>query len=308
MFELAVEGVCAGYRGKTVVRDISLEFGAGVHILLGPNGSGKTTTFRVLAGILTPMRGRVLVDGRDVHAEVDAKSLIGLATHRSALAPRLSVVDNLRYWARVLGLPPGPAEQRIAEVLALLRLEKLADQRIGSLSRGQNQRVGLAKAFLGRPPILLLDEPMSGLDPTAAEQLTDHLRALADDGHTVVASTHALVEAHRLADDVTVLHGGRIVGRGEPAALRTALIGSAYRLQIRGSDDLPAALERLGHRCERQRQGTVVVEVADERAAQALVTQLVGAGVGVHEVAPVRNPLEDVYRQLQTEGANDGAA
>ncbi|WP_329313457.1 MULTISPECIES: heme ABC exporter ATP-binding protein CcmA [unclassified Streptomyces] len=302
MATLTAENVCAGYRNNVVLRDINLEYDPGVHILVGPNGSGKTTAFRVLSGILPPTQGTVLVNGKNPHRQADAKSAIGLAGHRSALAHRLSVVDNLRYWARVLGLASGPSEARIADVLALLGLEGLADERVGSLSRGQNQRVGLAKAFLGRPPILLLDEPMSGLDPTMAEQLSDHLKGLADHGHTIVTSTHALTEAHRLADDVTVLHGGRIAGRGEPAALRAALLGSSYRLQIRGTGDIPAALERLGHRWERQRTGPIVVEVASEKAAEILVAGLVGQGVGVHEVVPVRNPLEDVYLRLQKEG------
>jgi ABC-2 type transport system ATP-binding protein len=254
----------------------------------------------VLAGILAPFEGTVLVDGTDPHTHTETKSLIALATHRSALAPRLSVVDNLRYWSRVLGLPPRSSEERIAEVLDLLGLTDLADRRIGSLSRGQNQRAGLAKAFLGRPPILLLDEPMSGLDPTTTAQLTDHLRRLADEGHTVVVSTHALADANRFADDVTVLQQGRIVGRGDPATLRTALLGSAYRLRVRGSGDVPAVLDRLGLRYEEQ-HGAVVVEVPDERAAESLVADLVREGIGVREVVPARNPLEDVYQQLQTD-------
>ncbi|MER8182728.1 ABC transporter ATP-binding protein [Kitasatospora sp. NPDC094015] len=307
MAELMVDDVSAGYRGKPVVRDIALRYGPGVHILLGPNGAGKTTTFRVLAGILTPMSGRVLIDGVDPRVSPEAKAAIGLATHRSALAPRLSVLDNLRYWARVLGLPGPRIESAIAEVLELLALEPLADERIGALSRGQNQRVGLAKAFLAGPPILLLDEPMAGLDPAGSARLSDHLRRLADNGSTIVVSTHALAEAHRLADDVTVLHGGRIVGRGEPAALRAELLGTAYRLQLRGTAGLTAGLDGLGHRWERSPSGPVTVEVADESAAQALVAGLVAAGVGLHEVVPVRNPLEDVYQELQAQGAaHDG--
>nr|WP_063794094.1 ABC transporter ATP-binding protein [Streptomyces graminilatus] len=302
--KLEVLSVSAGYRGRPVLRDVSLEYGAGIHVLLGPNGAGKTTVFRVLAGILAPFEGSVLVDGVDPHTHTEAKSLIALATHRSALAPRLSVVDNLRYWARVLGLPPGPSEQRIAEVLDLLGLTDLADRRIGSLSRGQNQRAGLGKAFLGRPPILLLDEPMSGLDPGSTAQLTEYLRHLADEGHTVVVSTHALADANRFADDVTVLQEGRIVGRGEPTTLRTALLGSAYRLRIRGSGDLPAVLDRLGHSYEEHQQGAIVVEVPDEQAAEALVACLVSEGIGIREVVPARNPLEDVYRQLETEGVS----
>ncbi|MGW5258879.1 ABC transporter ATP-binding protein [Streptomyces sp. NPDC004012] len=307
MAKLQVQNVSAGYRGRPVLRDMNLEYGAGIHVLLGPNGAGKTTTFRVLAGILAPFEGSVLVDGADPHTHTEIKSLIALATHRSALAPRLSVVDNLRYWARILGLPPGPSEERIAEVLHLLGLTDLADRRIGSLSRGQNQRAGLAKAFLGQPAILLLDEPMSGLDPSTTDQLINHLRKVADEGHTVVVSTHALADAYRFADDVTVLQSGRIVGRGEPTALRTALLGTAYRLRIRGSGDVPAVLDRLGHLYEEQQQGAVVVEVPDEGAAERLVADLVREGIGVREVVPARNPLEDVYQQLQTESTASDA-
>ncbi|WP_329360723.1 ABC transporter ATP-binding protein [Streptomyces sp. NBC_01483] len=303
--KLKIVNVTAGYRGKKVLHDISLEYGRGIHVLLGPNGAGKTTTFRVLAGILPPMEGTVLVDGRDPHVDVAAKELVGLATHRSALAPRLNVVDNLRYWARVLGLSPGTAEERIEEVLALLGLAGLADQRVAALSRGQNQRAGLAKAFLGSPPVLLLDEPMSGLDPDTTQRLSGHLRKLADDGHTVVVSTHALADAYRLADDVTVLQDGRVAGRGEPAALRSELLGDAYRLRIRGSGDVPAALERLGHRWRECGPGAVEVEVADEAATETLVAQLVREGVGLREVVPARNPLEDVYRQLAAADGGD---
>ncbi|MFI9649215.1 ABC transporter ATP-binding protein [Streptomyces sp. NPDC052040] len=307
MAKLEVLGVSAGYRGRTVLRDVNLAYGEGVHLLLGPNGAGKTTLFRVLAGVLAPSEGTVLVDGADPHVCAAAKSSIGLATHRSALAPRLTVVDNLRYWARVLGLPPGPAEERIADVLDLLGLTGLADRRIGSLSRGQTQRAGLAKAFLGRPSILLLDEPMSGLDPATADRLMTWLRSLADQGHTVVVSTHALADADRLADDVTVLREGRVAGRGEPAALRAALLGSAYRLRIRASGEVAAVLGRLGRPYEEQ-QGAFWVEVADERETEALVAGLVGEGIGVREVVPARSPLEDVYQQLQSEGASRDAA
>ncbi|MGV9564044.1 ABC transporter ATP-binding protein [Streptomyces sp. NPDC003480] len=306
MAELEVLNVCAGYRGRPVLRDVNLKYSAGIHVLLGPNGAGKTTAFRVFAGILAPFEGTVLVDGADPNARAEVKSLIALATHRSALAPRLSVVDNLRYWARVLGLPPAPSEERIADVLDLLGLTRLADRRIGSLSRGQNQRAGLAKALLGQPPILLLDEPMSGLDPATTDRLITWLRTWADQGRTIVVSTHALADAYRFADDVTVLQAGRVAGRGEPAALRSALLGSAYRLRIRGSGDLPAVLDRLGHRYERQ-PGAVVVEVPDEGAAETLVADLVSEGIGVREVVPARNPLEDVYEQLQTEGASRDA-
>lgn len=303
--ELAAVQVSAGYRGRPVIQDIDLAFGTGIHILLGPNGAGKTTTFRVLCGVLTPISGRVLAQGRDLHQDVDAKLLIGVAAHRSGLAPLLSAADNLRYWSRVLGLPVRQRAERIEQVLDILGLAEIADRPARTLSRGQSQRVGLAKAFLADPPVLLLDEPMAGVDPGIAAKLRLHLRALAESGRTVVASTHSLAEAYELADDVTVVHRGRIIGRGEPAELRRMLLGQAYRVRVRGRGDVTAALSRLGYRTEEARQGGVVVEVAGEDEVESMVRGLTDAGVGLHEVSPLGNPLDDVYQALQAGGGRD---
>jgi ABC-2 type transport system ATP-binding protein len=169
MTNLAAEELAAGYRGRAVVQSLELSYGPGIHLVLGPNGAGKTTTFRALAGVLPPLGGRVLVDGRDPWRDVAAKTLLGVATHRTPLAARLSVVDNLRYFARLTSGPQqNSIEARIETVLSVLDLGGLADLRDAQLSRGQSQRVGLAKALLADAPILLLDEPTSGLDPLHA--------------------------------------------------------------------------------------------------------------------------------------------
>ncbi|GGL79955.1 daunorubicin resistance protein DrrA family ABC transporter ATP-binding protein [Streptomyces fumigatiscleroticus] len=305
---LTAAGLRAGYRGRTVLEDVDLAYDPGVHVLLGPNGAGKTTLFRVLAAVLRPTAGTVRVAGRDPHADRAAKSLLGVCAHRAALAPRLSVADNLRFWARVLRLSPDDREGRVAEVMAAMDLTDIRDQRAGTLSRGQAQRVGIAKALLGRPRVLLLDEPTSGVDPRGRARLRTRLRALAADGHTILTSTHDLGEAGELADDVTVLYQGRVVGRGTPSQLRQGLVaGGRLRVRLRGRQDLCAALTGLGYAARPHPQGGAVVEVRDETETEDLVARLVRAGIPLREVSPATNLLEDVLLHLDDGTGNAGA-
>jgi ABC-2 type transport system ATP-binding protein len=300
---LTATGLSAGYRGRPVLHDIDLTFRAGLHLVIGPNGAGKTTLFRVLAGVLRPTAGEVRICGRDPGVEVTVKRNVGVAAHRTALAQRLSVADNLYYWAHVLGMPAAEQRSSVERVTDLLGLGEIAGQRASSLSRGQAQRVSLARAMLSDPLVLLLDEPFSGVDPAVTAQLRSHLRTLADEGRTLLISTHELAEANAIGDDVTVLRDGRIVGQGDAGKLRSALVGEGYRLRIKGSGDLSGALERLGYKAEASQHDGVIVSVADERAASKLLAALIDAGVGVSEAAPVANPLEDLYLRLQGDGS-----
>lgn len=298
MAALTANGVSAGYRARPVLHDVSLSFGPGLHLILGPNGAGKTTLFRVLAGILRPTSGQVRVMGQDPVVDVAVKARVGVAAHRAALAQRLSVAGNLYYWARVLGLPALERQARVEAALDLLGLTPIAGQRAGSLSRGQAQRVSVARATLSDPPVLLLDEPFAGLDPQAAVQLRGHLRALAGAGRTLLVSTHELAEANEIGDDVTVLRDGRVIGQGGAEQLRGSLVGAGYRLRIKGTGDLGGALLRAGYRPEQSGAG-FIVPVADEEAAQRLLAELISAGIGITEAGPAVNPLEDLYLHLQ---------
>jgi len=291
----------AGYRTRPVLRNVSLSFGPGLHLILGPNGAGKTTLFRVLSGILRPTQGQVRILGRDPYVDVAVKAQVGVAAHRAALAQRLTVAGNLHYWCLVLGMQKAERLRRVHEVLDLLDLGPIADQRAGRLSRGQAQRVSLARAMLGDAQVLLLDEPFAGVDPQVAVQLRGHLRSLARAGRTMLVSTHELAEASEIGDDVTVLRDGRVIGQGSPAQLRGSLVGAGYRLRIKGGAGLADALGRAGYRPEPSGDG-LIVAVADEQAAQKLLAELITAGVGITEAAPAANPLEELYLHLQ-EGA-----
>ena len=295
MAVLTARRLCAGYRGRPVLREVDVTFAPGLHLVLGENGAGKTTLFRALAGVLAPTAGQVLVNGLDPARDVAAKALIGVGAHRAALAPRLSVEDNLYYWAYVLAVPAAHQRRYVERAMGLLELGPVARQRAGSLSRGQAQRVSLARAVLLEPPVLILDEPLAGVDPAVAIQLRDHVRALADCGHTVVVSTHELAEMNEIGGDVTILRGGRVAGHGDAATLRAELLGERYRLRLRASGDLAGALARLGYRGCASGDGSVIVDVPGPAAVESLVAGLVAAGVGVREVAPASNPLEDLY-------------
>lgn len=301
---LVAENVTVGYRDRPVLHDVQLELDAGLHLLLGANGSGKTTLFRTLSGVLEPAIGRVLIDGRDPRHDLGAKARVGVSAHRPALAPRLSVLDNLRYWARILALPAAEREKTVTQAIDLLDLSGVVGQRASTLSRGQAQRVSVARALVGDPPVLLLDEPFAAVDPGVAAQLRDHLRGLATAGRTLVVSTHELSDANRLGEDVTVLAGGRVVGHGPVQSLRETLVGARYQLRVRGTGNLDKALRGLGYDPEPADNGAVIVGVASEAAVESLVAGLVGAGVGVREVTPASSPLEDVYLELQHESVS----
>jgi ABC-2 type transport system ATP-binding protein len=289
----------AGYRGRMVLHDVNLDLGPGLHVVLGPNGAGKTTLFRVLAGVLPPQAGQVLIGGRDPFRDVGTKSAIGVSMHRAALAPRLTVADNLRYYARIYRLPKHSREREVQRVLGIMDLGDIAGQAAGKLSRGQSQRASLARALLSDPSVLILDEPFAGVDPVASMHLRGQLRGLATGDRALILSTHDLAEASEIADDVMVLGGGTIVGQGPATRLRNDLVGTGYRLRIKANGDLAGALKGLGYLVEMPRPGEATVAVADERDAGKLIAGLAEAGVSIAEATRAANPLEDIYLHLQ---------
>jgi len=201
---------------------------ANVHGFLGPNGSGKSTTIRMLCGLLVPSAGEIEVLGLRIPAQAEAlKRRIGYMTQRFSLFEDLSVRENLDFMATVQDLPRAQARTRVAELLAQCRLDELAAQLAGTLSGGQKQRLALACAVVHRPELLFLDEPTSAVDPESRRDFWEKLFELADEGTTLLVSTHYLDEAargHRLA----ILDRGRLVADGTPAELTRALEGRTF--------------------------------------------------------------------------------
>jgi sodium transport system ATP-binding protein len=207
------------------LRELDLECRAGeVYGLLGPNGAGKTTTLRILATILAPTSGSASVAGVDVVAEpLEARRRLGFLSASTGLYPRLTARETLRYFGRLHGLEGAELEARIEELVAAFAMQAFADGRCGALSTGQKQRVSIARAVLHDPPVLILDEPTTGLDILAAGAMIDFIESRRAAGTCVLFSTHILSEAERLCDRIGVIHGGRLlaVGSYEELAART---------------------------------------------------------------------------------------
>ncbi len=295
---LALTSVDAAYGSRVVLHDVSMHLGPGLHVVLGPNGAGKTTLFRVAAGIMSPRTGTVLIEGRNVHATPAVKTRVGYLPHRPALLPRLTVRDTLEFWARVVDVPGRERAARVDEAIDALQLQKVARQRCGRLSRGQSQRVAIARVLVSRPAVLLLDEPTTGLDPPAARSLRDLVRDLAAQGRPVLFSTHNLSEAADLADSVVLLGRGRVLGHGPVADIVHGT--GPKRVSVVGEGPIAETSERCGWTVQ-QAGRWWHIQIRNGTQAADVVQRLVAAGVLVREVQETENAFEDLYAELSSE-------
>jgi len=223
---IKTHGLTHRFGDKTAVNAIDLQVRRGeVYGFLGPNGSGKSTTIRLLCGLLLATSGDIEVLGLRIPEQAEElKRRCGYMTQKFSLYEDLSVLENLMFSARIYSLSSALAKQRVEELLQLYRLNDLRDQMAGTLSGGQKQRVALAAAVLHKPELLFLDEPTSAVDPESRREFWDSLFALADQGTTLLVSTHYMDEAercHRLA----ILDQGNLMADGSPQDLMNALPG-----------------------------------------------------------------------------------
>jgi len=218
-FERAVKR----YGDKTALADLSLEIPAGtLFALVGPNGAGKTTAIGLLTGLLAPTSGRTFLAGIDVARDpVAAKARLGFVPDRPYLWPKWTPRETLRFVGAVFARRGPELEDRIDVELAAFDLTEFSSQRNETLSHGTRQRVALAQAFLHDPDVLVLDEPMVGLDPLAQRGLTERLAAAAAAGAAVLLTTHQLALAEEIATVAGLLVDGRLVARGTPRSLVT---------------------------------------------------------------------------------------
>ncbi|MFN2420230.1 MAG: heme ABC exporter ATP-binding protein CcmA, partial [Gemmatimonadota bacterium] len=205
----------------------------GFLVILGPNGAGKTTLLRVLARLLRPDRGRVLIDGEDWLAAPPVRQReVGLATHATFLYDGLTARENLAFYGELYGI--ADPSSAATEALSSMRLEHVADRRAGSLSRGEAQRLAIARALLHTPRLLLLDEPFAGLDPATSRVLGDLLSSLHAAGRTVVLTTHDLARAPAAATRCLVLDNGRVRAEGSWEEMSAIGLEEAYVRALSG--------------------------------------------------------------------------
>jgi len=221
------------YGERESLRGLSFSVASGaLFAMLGPNGGGKTTLFRIISTLIAPTSGTVEVFGIDVGTHpAEARKQLGVVFQSPAIDPWLTVLENLRHHGYLYGLSGAPLARGIERALERFGLTPRAGDRVGTLSGGLRRRVELAKALLPEPPLLVLDEPSSGLDPAARRELLQELRRLRDDeGTTIVLTTHLMEEA-AVSDRVGILHEGRLVAIGAPGDLVANLPAHAPTLE-----------------------------------------------------------------------------
>jgi ABC-2 type transport system ATP-binding protein len=219
---IVTEHLSRHFGSLAAVQDLDLSVEAGtLYGFLGPNGAGKSTTLRMLAGILRPTAGRAYVAGHDVQAEaLAAKRAVGYMPDEPALYEQLTGREFLRFIGGLYGLSDARVDARAESLLALLGLAEKADDVLQGYSHGMRQKVVLCTALLHEPAVLLLDEPLAGLDPQSARRVKDVLRAFCQRGGAVLLSTHTLEIAERLCDRIGILHHGRLIAAGTMDELR----------------------------------------------------------------------------------------
>jgi ABC-2 type transport system ATP-binding protein len=230
---IRLDGLTKRYGDFTAVDGLDLDVGSGLIFgLLGPNGAGKTTTLRMIAGILEPDAGTVELGGHDIVRDPHAaRALLGFVPDRPFVYEKLTGAELLRFTAGLYGLDGPDVEARIDELLELWDLAPWRDQLIESYSHGMRQKIIISSALVHRPKVLVVDEPMVGLDPRSARLLKDLLRSYADAGGTAMVSTHTLELAETLCDRLAVIDRGRIVAQGTLDDLRRTVAVDAAGLE-----------------------------------------------------------------------------
>ena len=284
----AVEGV-----------DLAVEPGA-IYGFLGRNGAGKTTTIRMLLGLSRPSAGEVRVFGRDVATErIAAARLTGSLLEARATYDQLTGRENLDTTRRMLGLPAGEIER----VLEMVEMANAADRKVGHYSLGMRQRLGLARAMLGGPKLLVMDEPMNGLDPDGIRDMRGVIRTLPERaGATVLLSSHLLGEVEQTATHIGLMDDGRLVLQGPIGEL---LKGAGEALHVR-ADNLRAAgrvLAEAGYSPRVEADGLVIAVTGGEAEAAAVNRRLVEAGCAVSRLSVRRPDLETLYMRVRGEAS-----
>ena len=285
MYTLEIENVTKRYGHDVVVDDLTFTVQPGrVTGFLGPNGAGKSTTMKILLDLAKADRGRATIGGSRYRELKDPTRSVGVVLEPNAFHPGRSGRNHLRILTDGAGIPAG----RIDQALETVGLTKAADRHVGTYSLGMRQRLGLAAALLGDPPVLVLDEPGNGLDPQGIRWLRDLLRQRAADGGTVFVSSHLLAEVEHLADEVVVLSHGRLVATGALSTLQQAgtSVGTPEPERLTHLLQGAGATVRTGSEGRLVVRGLEIAEIGDRACA---------AGIALHALIPETGSLEELF-------------
>jgi ABC-2 type transport system ATP-binding protein len=309
---IEVEGLAKSYGAFAALKGVSFSIAKGEIVgFLGPNGAGKTTTMKILTGFISASAGRATVAGHDVVGDsLAARRAIGYLPEAAPVYAEMRVTDYLEFVGRIRGLAPAELATAIARVAEECTIADRLGQRVGTLSKGYKQRVGLAQALLHQPPILILDEPTSGLDPNQILAIRNLVRRIGQ-SRTVILSTHILQEVQATCDRVLILNRGELVADAPIGSVRAAIEGGnlfratfaegTVRLQ---ESELRAAIGQIPGVRQVTLQatdepGTMPYELIAERDVRGALFDLAGArGLRLLELGREKSPLEEVFRRL----------
>ena len=286
---IEIDRLTKRYRKETVLDDLSFTVQPGrVTGFLGPNGAGKSTTMKILLDLAAADEGSATISGRRYRDLPDPAATVGVIIEANAFHPGRSGRNHLLVVADTAGI----GRSRVDEMIDAVDLAAAADRHVGGYSLGMRQRLGLAAALLGDPPVLILDEPANGLDPQGVRTLRDLLRARAASGGTVLVSSHLLAEVEHLADDIVILADGRLVASGPLSELQH----STSLVRTPTPADLRAALIVAGADID------VPIDQPDALIVRGMSTEQVGevafgAGIAIHELTAHASSLEELFLQ-----------
>ena len=290
-------GLLKRYGNVTALRDASFEVRRGtITGFIGRNGAGKTTTLKIVSTLLHADDGQCEVLGYDArHAPLEIRRRIGFLPDSFELPPSLRLTEYLDVFAELYGFARGDRAKRVKTALQLTRAEDLADRRLQALSRGEQQRAGLARALIHNPDLLLLDEPAAGLDPHARVELKDLLRLLRERGKTVFLSSHVLADLEEICDDLVVIRSGNVIFSGDVHSFRSQMKATTrWRVTtVSGALSVPSNLN-----AEVVATGPNTIEIEGDLSAlerARLIGDLVARGVAVCELSPQRTSLEQEF-------------
>ncbi|MCS6871809.1 MAG: ABC transporter ATP-binding protein [Anaerolineae bacterium] len=305
---IEASGLTKIFDGFVAVDNLSLYVEAGsVFAFLGPNGAGKTTTIRMLTAILEPTRGWARVNGLDVVRDAaQVRASVGVLTEQHGLYERMKAAEYLDFFGRIYHLPRTLRRERAQALMARFGLADAMNRRVGEFSKGMKQKLALVRAMLHDPPVLLLDEPTSAMDPQSAKQVRDAILELKNDRRTIILTTHNLTEAQQLADRIGVIRRGKLIANGTFEELSQRFVGDPI-MEIRFAAPLNGASEWLHKELDVVAHGENWLRFRTKSPQEhnpILLQRLISAGVPVVTLSEVPHTLETVYLQIVNEDEN----
>jgi len=288
------------YGNVVAVNAITVALAPGITGLLGPNGAGKSTVLHMVAGLLSPSAGQVLIDGQAAAGNPDIYRKLGLVPEREAVQPFLTGFEFVRMNAKLQRMADPDAAARRA--IALVDLEEAQHRRVGTYSKGMRQRVKIAGAHVHETSILLLDEPFNGMDPRQRLHMMELLHAMASAGRTVLISSHILEELNDLADSVLVMVAGRLAASGHYREIRKLMTNRPHTFTLKSTDDRRLAAELISEPSVQSVDLASVglaIRTSDRSVfTRALPRRARAAGISIHELLPTDESLESVFNYL----------